>query len=345
MANFTERVQASLDDGYYAGAWFNNNSTFGFGKSFVGAAVTAALRFSNVTIPNGATITAATLTLRAENTDTDTVNAKVYGIDEDNTANFSADPTGRSRTTANADWDRAGTTANVDYTSPSLVSIVQEIVDRPGWSSGNAMGFIIDDDGSANDKLLFFKSYDGSTTLCALIDITYSTITTTSTTTTSTTTTSTSTTTTSTSTTTLPPIPELYGVKVLKPGVPSNTLIPKDFFLNSKYKMLKIHKQGSFKGNYVRFSGATVTIPFSELNYRPLVLVYTQRMGHDNVLDTNYHLLEWSYFGATKEGYQKVQIYNDRFVLTYLDQIVDDFVFTQFDFLGYYYVFREEVRE
>lgn len=51
-------------------------------------------------------------------------------------------------TTAKVDWDRTGQTAGVRYTSPDLTSIVQEIVDRPGWVSNNDMSFVIRNDGA-----------------------------------------------------------------------------------------------------------------------------------------------------------------------------------------------------
>ena len=171
--NLSIRVAASLDDGNLAGSWFNNSSNVGFGKAAAGNNVITALRFNNVTIPQGLTITSATITLTADATDADVVNAKVFGIDEDDTADFTADPTGRTRTTASVDWDFNGVTLDVAYTSSSIITVIQEIINRAGWVSGNDMGFLIDDDGSALDKILRFYSYDGSTTKAALLDVTY----------------------------------------------------------------------------------------------------------------------------------------------------------------------------
>lgn len=137
--------------------------------------------------------------------------------------------------------------------------------------------------------------------------------------------------------------PVFYGLKVFKPGAPQ-TLEPKNFYLESRYKMLKIHKQGSFRSTYIRNVGLSLTIPYVGLNYRPVVLVYMQRRNHDGTMDTDYHLLEWSYWGATKVGFQSVKAYSDRMVIDYIDNIVDD-EGVNFSVLGYYYVFREEVKE
>lgn len=137
------------------------------------------------------------------------------------------------------------------------------------------------------------------------------------------------------------------GLAVIKPGV-KNATQPKDYFMLSENVLLKIHKQGSFKLSTV-FGEGTVTINFPEMKGRPLVLVYAQRFNHDGdaglgidaTVDNNYHLLDWSYFGATIEGYTRTKIYNNKFVMEYLDQWA---AIPRFgSLLGYYYVFEEQV--
>ncbi len=344
MATYSQRVNASLDNGYLAGSWFSGVSNTRVGKAFAGNNVESAYRFTGVNIPGDATINSAKITLTGGANDAVSVNSKLSGIAEDNTANFSSDPTGRSKTTANVSWNFAsGVSLDTAYDSPSLVAIIQEIIQRGGWSSGNSIGFIHEDNGSTADHILDFYGYDGSSTKCALLVIDWSSSTSTSTTTTTSTSTSTSTTTTSTTTTTLPPEPVLHGLKVFKPNAPS-TLEPKNFFLNSKYKMLKIHQQGAFTSTYIRSVGLSLNISFPGLNYRPIVLVYMQRMNHDGNLDTDYHLLEWSYWGASKVGFQSVKVYNNKFVVDYQDNLVDDLAIN-FAVKGYFYVFREEIKE
>ncbi|HEC65059.1 MAG TPA: hypothetical protein ENI23_07190 [bacterium] len=131
-----------------------------------------AVRFTNVTVPQGSTIDTATLTYTALGTDTNNVLTKMYGFDEDNTADYSSDPTGRTKTTAVVDWDLNGVTNNVTY-SFSIATIVQEIINRSGWSSGNAIGFINVDDGSAIEKKHSFQSHDGVSAKAPLLDIGY----------------------------------------------------------------------------------------------------------------------------------------------------------------------------
>ena len=176
MATFTKRVNHSYDDGTKVLTWAAppTGSNLFVGSYWYGDCLTA-VRFTNVTIQQGATITSAKLTFVAYATDTSDVKAKVYGIDEDNTATFHPNaPGGRARTSASRDWDLNGITLNSSYDATNLTAIVQEIVDRGGWSTGNAMGFLIDDDGSASPSTYHeFYEYDGDSAKAAFLTIEY----------------------------------------------------------------------------------------------------------------------------------------------------------------------------
>jgi hypothetical protein len=344
MSTFSKRVSANNDDGYLAGSWSASGSTTRVGRAFLGNQIISAWRWTSVTIPQGATINSATLTLIVDSTVTASIGSSIKGIDEDNTSDFSSDPTGRATTTVGHPFSVVNPTGGNSKVI-TITEAIQEIIDRVGWASGNALGLLTDDDTTSNDNIIDFKSYEGDSTKAALLDVDYTSGTTTSTTTTSTTTTSTSTTTTSTSTTT---VPDFYGVKVFKPGVAENTLSPKNFFINSKYKLLKIHKQGSFKMTFIGNGSSggeasDVTIQFPELNLRPFILVYAQRMKHDASIDTDFHLLDWSYFGATISGNQIAKVYNNKIVISYYDEdsSLDSVGVTSL--YGYYYIFKEEV--
>ncbi len=107
------------------------------------------LRFTNITIPKGSTITAAYITLNAYVDRSNTVvNSKIHGEAADNPGQFSdlTDYQGRSRTSAVVNWNGiTAWTAESEYNSPDISSIIQEIIDRAGWSSGNALVIFWDD--------------------------------------------------------------------------------------------------------------------------------------------------------------------------------------------------------
>lgn len=107
-----------------------------------------ALRFQNVNVPKGATITTAYISFTAEENATGSYSTNIEGIDVNNAGSFSASQnlSRLNRTTADVTWSASDAwSIGQPKTTPSLVSIAQEIVDRGGWSSGNSMGFILNE--------------------------------------------------------------------------------------------------------------------------------------------------------------------------------------------------------
>jgi hypothetical protein len=111
---------------------------------------TAALRFTGVQIPRGAAIVAArvqfttdevgkkatTLELRAERADdSPPITTSAFNISS------------RPRTVASIGWSvpawQTLATAGPAQLTPNLAQVLQEVVDRPGWASGNALTVII----------------------------------------------------------------------------------------------------------------------------------------------------------------------------------------------------------
>jgi len=72
---------------------------------------------------------------------------KTYGIDEDNTADFSSSPMGRDETTSVTTQNVSVPSAG-NYFGINVRDQVAEITTRSGWSSGNSLGFKIFDNGS-----------------------------------------------------------------------------------------------------------------------------------------------------------------------------------------------------
>jgi hypothetical protein len=136
------------DDTWYSTepAFYTNDWSIRFGKAF-GWFYHATFRFPNVPIPPGATITAAVLSMTCdESVSATTLNARIYGNDVDN----AVAPTTLSEaqnlvpTTAYIAWDNVeGWLDATVHESPDLAAVIQEIINRPGWSSGNALQIMI----------------------------------------------------------------------------------------------------------------------------------------------------------------------------------------------------------
>lgn len=158
-------VAANGDDGYWkTGSFVNNANLLTVGNDNVGAASHAFMRFDGITVPVDATIDVAYLTLKASNTNTQaTCNLIIYGEDADDPAAAAneADAAGRTLTTASATWSSvASWTASDTIQTPSIVTIIQEIVDRAGWASGNAMQIFVKDNSSSTNARRNIASYD-----------------------------------------------------------------------------------------------------------------------------------------------------------------------------------------
>ncbi len=114
------------------------------------------LRFNNVSVPRSALITNAYIVFRAvaaesPMTNSGATNLILRGQAADNPTAFTSTAyniSNRSTTTASVTWAPAAWTTGVDYSTPNLKTVVQEIVDRPGWASGNSMVFIVTGAGS-----------------------------------------------------------------------------------------------------------------------------------------------------------------------------------------------------
>ena len=133
------------------------------------------MRFEGVTIPAGATVLEAWVQFTAESADSGAANLVISGEAVDDAASFTGadyDITNRTTTAASVawspdDWISVGD-AGVDQRSPELKSIVQEIVDRPGWVSGNSAVIIVTGTGIRRAR-----SHDDEPQDAALLHILY----------------------------------------------------------------------------------------------------------------------------------------------------------------------------
>lgn len=123
------------------------------------------VRYDGVTIPAGATITTAYLTVEPAGINGTAPTLLFDGcLDPDPVvpANRTA-ANALPRTTANVPGPFPAWTVGVLVNSPELKTIVQEIVDQGGWASGNAIMLFIRDNQPGNvSGQINFTAYDGT---------------------------------------------------------------------------------------------------------------------------------------------------------------------------------------
>lgn len=117
-----------------------------FGSDLVG------IRFQDVDLPQGATITSARIEFTSKNNWTGIVtNLEIRGEASDDAAfldvadNFNI--SNRTVTAASVSWTPGDWVSGDQYDTPDLTGIVQEIVDRNDWAADNAMLFRISSPG------------------------------------------------------------------------------------------------------------------------------------------------------------------------------------------------------
>jgi hypothetical protein len=113
------------------------------------------IRFTGITVPQGATIASASIQLRALEADTLVTDLIIEGQAADTTSTFttaSNDISSRPRTTAFASWSPPAWNtvgeAGPDQQTSDFSPVIQEIVDRTGWSSGNSLVIVITGSGN-----------------------------------------------------------------------------------------------------------------------------------------------------------------------------------------------------
>lgn len=165
-----EVVGAGSDDGYETSAGISSTTTnFYMNRNQYNYGL---VRFTTIPIPQGATISAATLTLNEVSYDDPNCNIYCDDVDDAPTltgAAGSTDISSRTRTTATVQW--IDTSLVSPSTSPDLSALVEEVVARVGWVSGQAIAFIttnIDETQRYN-----CITYESSATDCAKFNATY----------------------------------------------------------------------------------------------------------------------------------------------------------------------------
>ena len=160
---------------------FDSTDTYYYLANSLIPSYTGATRFLDIDIAQGTTVDSASLLFRVwracDNTDCG-CRTIIYGDDSDNSAVFNSDanPVDRAKTTAfKEDSTQIDDVANGQpewYFD--VTEIAQEIVSREGFSSGNAMSFLIEDhdpppSGKLNVNVKWYTIDEGDITVARLM--------------------------------------------------------------------------------------------------------------------------------------------------------------------------------
>lgn len=171
MATLDYQIGNLADDVmWYATTFDSLGSAFGRHTSGV---IKSSWRFTGVTIPAGATITAAYLSFYYYDTVGTPPACALYAEDAANPGRITTygDGNGRSLTTASISitCPSSGTWWN----SSSLVNIIQELVDSYSYVSGAAMQFIVVGGGATGTNYGYCYDYEDNSSRAAKLHIEY----------------------------------------------------------------------------------------------------------------------------------------------------------------------------
>ncbi|MCK4898433.1 MAG: hypothetical protein KAS38_06635, partial [Anaerolineales bacterium] len=124
---------------------------------------TVGMRFTNIQVPQGAQISSAYIQFKVDEISTGGTTLQIQGQAIDNAVTFTrttSDISSREKTSAGVAWSPPPWTlvgeTGVDQRTGDISSIVQEIVNRQGWTSGNSLVLIITGNGTR-----WAESYNG----------------------------------------------------------------------------------------------------------------------------------------------------------------------------------------
>jgi hypothetical protein len=135
------------------------------------------MRFTGLSIPQGATIVNAFVQFRVDEATSTATSLTIQCQASDNAPTFTsvtANISSRPRTSTSVPWSPVPWTsvgqAGPDQRTPDIAAVLQEIVNRPGWASGNSLAIIITGTGER-----VAEAYDGASSAAPLLHVEYAT--------------------------------------------------------------------------------------------------------------------------------------------------------------------------
>jgi len=134
---------------------------------------TIGLRFTNIQVPAGKVITSAYIEFEVDETDSGTTDVYIRAEDIDDAPAFTttnSNLSSRTPTSEFAYWSiPAWNTTSQKQNSVDISNVIQEVVDRGGWSTGNDIAIII----TGGNGTRTAEAYEGESANAATLYITY----------------------------------------------------------------------------------------------------------------------------------------------------------------------------
>jgi hypothetical protein len=138
---------------------------------------TVGMRFTALNIPTGASIVAAWIQFQVDEVTSVATSLNIQAQDIDSAPTFTSvagSISSRIRTSASVPWSPVAWNNNAEagpnQRTPDISAVIQQIVDRPGWASGNALAIIVTGTGHR-----VAESFNGLPAAAPLLHVEYTT--------------------------------------------------------------------------------------------------------------------------------------------------------------------------
>jgi hypothetical protein len=175
LSTIEVRVTASADDAEERATGYGSLTSSDLELVEDSSVQTVGLRFPGITVPQGAAIVDAYVQFQVDEVTSQATDLIVEGEASDQAASFvssNGNLSSRPRTAAAIAWSPPPWTAvgvaGLDQRTPELAAVIQEIVARPGWASGNALVLLIRGSGRR-----VAEAYDGVAAVAPLLHVVY----------------------------------------------------------------------------------------------------------------------------------------------------------------------------
>lgn len=169
------RVNSGYDDAEEKASGSMNRTSSDLELVYDGGDQTVGMRFNGVDIPQGAAITDAYVQFQVDEINSGITSLIIQGENIDNASAFTSSNgniSSRAKTTAAVSWFPVPWTttgaAGPDQRTPNIASVIQEVVNRPDWYSGNSLVIIITGTGERTAE-----AYDGDSNGAPLLYVEY----------------------------------------------------------------------------------------------------------------------------------------------------------------------------
>ncbi len=177
MTTINKQISLGTDDCYELDDTTATLDTISVYTGYTAGAYDVGLRWQSINIAQGTSITSAKLSIYLYS-DTGTLSANIRGIDEDNTVTWATGnrPSQRTKTSATITANEANWSNWVisDWAYIDITSVIQEIIDRGGWSANNALAVVIEDTAGTGSNYIAMRAYELAGNITgAKLDIVY----------------------------------------------------------------------------------------------------------------------------------------------------------------------------